>query len=100
MCSFLINDNIQPEIRIQVADDLKRELKVGTFEHKKMCSKVYLLSAPQAAGQPACVALVQVTAARAASACCCVLSVGAILCHAAVSGATALSYCVLPYGSQ
>lgn len=36
----------------------------------------------------------------AASVCCCVLSVGAVLCHAAVSGAKALSYCLLPYGSQ
>lgn len=31
--------------------------------------------------------------------CSCVLSVGAVLCHAAVSEARALSYCLLPYGS-
>lgn len=54
----------------------------------------------QSFSRPACVAVLRPTVVSAASVCCCVLSVGAVLCHAAVSGARALSYCLLPYGSQ
>jgi len=51
--------------------------------------------------QPAaCVAVPRPTVIRVASVCCSVLSVVAVLCHAAVSRAKALSYCLLPYGSQ
>lgn len=50
--------------------------------------------------QPSCVALQRATVVSAASVCRCVLSIGGVLCHAAVSGAGALSYCLLPYGSQ
>lgn len=63
----------------------------------------FIVSPPlcsQSFSQPACVAVLRPTMVSAASVCCCVLSVGAVLCHAAVSGAKALSYCLLPYGSQ
>lgn len=69
------------------------------------CSHPYTVlycqsTAVQPVSQPACVAILRPSVFRAASVCCCVLSVGAVLCHAAVSRARALSYCLLPYGSQ
>lgn len=50
--------------------------------------------------QAVCVVVQRPTMVSTASVCCCVLTVGAVLCHAAVSGAKALSYCLLPYGNQ
>lgn len=61
---------------------------------------VSALLCSQSFSRPARVAILRPTVVTAASVCCCVLSVGAVLCHAAVSGAKALSYCLLPYGSQ
>lgn len=52
----------------------------------------WLLSACNQCGRSA--------AAITASVCRCVLSVGAVPCHVAMSRAKALSYCLLPYGRQ